>query len=143
MFQQMLYKRSIPEDLPGGTSVLERGASDKFVIDSRSGVVSVANGSTLDPDKTTPKNTRYTLTVIALDGGIGEQQLSAAVLVNITIVDVNNKPPVIVEPGVISVLDENDNNPVFESSAFEYRVREDVEPGTTVAMIVASDADSG
>ncbi|XP_063618733.1 cadherin-23 [Cydia splendana] len=123
MFQQMMYKRSIPEDMPGGTSVLEvkardgdgsspnnrvvyriqRGASDKFVIDSRSGVVSVANGSSLDPDKTNPKSNRYTLTIVALDGGIGEQQLSAAVLVNITIVDVNNKPPVYVEPGTISV----------------------------------------
>ncbi|XP_049868235.1 cadherin-23 [Pectinophora gossypiella] len=123
MFQQMLYKRSIPEDMPGGTSILEvkardsdgsspnnrvvyriqRGAGDKFVIDSRSGVVSVANGSSLDPDKTNPKSNRYTLTVVALDGGIGDQQLSAAVLVNITIVDVNNKPPVFVEPGTVSV----------------------------------------
>ncbi|XP_026315340.1 cadherin-23 [Hyposmocoma kahamanoa] len=123
MFQQMLYKRSIPEDMPGGTSVLEvkardsdgsspnnkivyriqRGASDKFVIDSRTGVVSVANGSSLDPDKTNPKSNRYTLTVVALDGGIGDQQLSAAVLVNITIVDVNNKPPVFVEPGTITI----------------------------------------
>lgn len=40
---------------------------------------------------------------MALDGGIGDQQLSAAVLVNITIVDVNNKPPVLVEPGTITV----------------------------------------
>ncbi|KAH9634731.1 hypothetical protein HF086_017514 [Spodoptera exigua] len=84
LFQQMMYKRSIPEDMPGGTSVLEvkardadgsspnnrvvyriqRGASDKFVIESRTGVVSVANGSTLDPDKTTPKSNRYTLTVV-------------------------------------------------------------------------------
>ncbi|KAG6445752.1 hypothetical protein O3G_MSEX004072 [Manduca sexta] len=108
MFTQMVYKRSIPEDMPGGTSVLEvkardadgsspnnrivyriqRGASDKFVIDSRTGVVSVANGSTLDPDKTNPKSNRYTLTVVALDGGIGDHQLSAAVLVNISIVDV-------------------------------------------------------
>ncbi|CAB3223205.1 unnamed protein product [Arctia plantaginis] len=123
MFQQLMYKRSIPEDMPGGTSVLEvkardadgsspnnrvvyriqRGASDKFVIESRTGVVSVANGSQLDPDKTTPKSNKYTLTVVALDGGIGDQQLSAAVLVNITIVDVNNKPPVLVEPGTVTV----------------------------------------
>ncbi|KAJ2950157.1 hypothetical protein O0L34_g11512 [Tuta absoluta] len=120
MFQQMLYKRSIPEDMPGGTSVkardgdgsspnnrivyrIQRGASDKFVIDSRTGVVSVANGSSLDPDRTNPKSNKYTLTVVALDGGIGDQQLSAAVLVNITIVDVNNKPPVFVEPGTVTV----------------------------------------
>jgi hypothetical protein len=44
---------------------IQRGASDKFVIDSRSGVVSVANGSSLDPDKTNPKSNRYTLTVVS------------------------------------------------------------------------------
>ncbi|CAK1540672.1 unnamed protein product [Leptosia nina] len=124
-FTQMLYKRAIPEDMPGGTSVIEvkardndgsspnnrvvyriqRGASDKFVIDSHSGVISVSNGSSLDPDRTDPKVTRYTLTVVALDGGIGDHQLSAAVLVNITIVDVNNKPPVFVEPGTIQVME--------------------------------------
>lgn len=43
---------------------IQRGASDKFVIESRTGVVSVANGSQLDPDKTTPKSNRYTLTVV-------------------------------------------------------------------------------
>ncbi|XP_063360334.1 cadherin-23 [Cydia amplana] len=143
LFQQMMYKRSIPEDMPGGTSVLEvkardgdgsspnnrvvyriqRGASDKFVIDSRSGVVSVANGSSLDPDKTNPKSNRYTLTIVALDGGIGDQQLSAAVLVNITIVDVNNKPPVFVEPGTISV-------------------KENTQVGTLVYRAQAQDPDS-
>lgn len=44
---------------------------------------------------------------------------------------------------LFQVLDENDNNPIFESSAFEYRILEDVEPGTTIANIVARDADSG
>ncbi|CAH0702289.1 unnamed protein product [Spodoptera exigua] len=140
LFQQMMYKRSIPEDMPGGTSVLEvkardadgsspnnrvvyriqRGASDKFVIESRTGVVSVANGSTLDPDKTTPKSNRYTLTVVALDGGIGDQQLSAAVLVNITIVDVNNKPPVLVEPGTIVVRENTQvGTQIYRASAHD------------------------
>lgn len=49
------------------------------------------------------KLNRIIIFQIALDGGIGDQQLSAAVLVNITIVDVNNKPPVLVEPEGISV----------------------------------------
>ncbi|CAH1646513.1 unnamed protein product [Spodoptera littoralis] len=140
LFQQMMYKRSIPEDMPGGTSVLEvkardadgsspnnrvvyriqRGASDKFVIESRTGVVSVANGSTLDPDKTTPKSNRYTLTVVALDGGIGDQQLSAAVLVNITIVDVNNKPPVLIEPGTITVRENTQvGTQIYRASAHD------------------------
>ncbi|CAD0199964.1 unnamed protein product [Chrysodeixis includens] len=140
LFQQMMYKRSIPEDMPGGTSVLEvkardadgsspnnrvvyriqRGARDKFVMDARTGVLSVANGSTLDPDKTTPKSNRYTLTVVALDGGIGDQQLSAAVLVNITIVDVNNKPPVLVEPGTITVRENTQvGTEIYRATAYD------------------------
>ncbi|GBP37114.1 Cadherin-23 [Eumeta japonica] len=142
MFTQMVYKRSIPEDMAGGTSVLEvkardadgsspnnrvvyriqRGASDKFVIDSITGIISVAKGSSLDPDKTNPKSKRYTLTVVALDGGIGDQQLTAAVLVNITIVDVNNKPPVFFEPGTITV-------------------KENIQVGTVIYHVEAHDPD--
>lgn len=40
-------------------------------------------------------------------------------------------------------MDENDNNPVFGSTGFEYRVPEDVEPGVMIARITANDADSG
>lgn len=99
---------------------IQRGASDKFVIESRTGVVSVANGSTLDPDKTTPKSNRYTLTVVALDGGIGDQQLSAAVLVNITIVDVNNKPPVLIEPGTITVRENTQvGTQIYRAAAYD------------------------
>ncbi|KAL4713341.1 hypothetical protein ACJJTC_006809 [Scirpophaga incertulas] len=159
MFQQMLYKRSIPEDMPGGTSVLElkardadgsspnnrvvyriqRGASDKFVIDSRSGVISVANGSTLDPDRTNPKSTRYTLTVIALDGGIGDQQLSAAVLVNITIVDVNNKPPILKEMSTVTV---KENTEVLNMSSTEYsKTNVTTQVGTQIYRVQAYDPD--
>ncbi|CAH2108500.1 unnamed protein product [Euphydryas editha] len=139
-FTQTVYRRAIPEDMPGGTSVLEvkardadgsalnsrvayriqRGAADKFVIDARSGLVSVAGGSALDPDRTEPKTTRYTLTVVALDGGIGDQQLSASVIVNITIVDVNNKPPILAEPGTIHVMENTQvGTTVFRAQAYD------------------------
>lgn len=86
IFQQMYYKKSIPEDLPGGSTVLEikafdsdgsspnnmvvyriiKGASDKFVIGSNTGVISVAMGTRLDPDLTDPKTTEYSLTVVCI-----------------------------------------------------------------------------
>ncbi|XP_046962418.1 cadherin-23 isoform X2 [Vanessa cardui] len=140
LFTQAVYRRAIPEDMPGGTSVLEvkardgdgsaansalayriqRGAGDKFVMDSRSGLVSVASGSSLDPDRTDPKTTRYTLTVVALDGGIGDQQLSASVIVNITIVDVNNKPPVLIEPGVVHVMENTQvGTTIYKAQAYD------------------------
>ncbi|KZC14307.1 Cadherin-23 [Dufourea novaeangliae] len=121
-FERTLYKRSIPEDLAGGTSVvqvkawdkdlsppnnklvyrIQSGAGDKFVISPESGVIRVAPGSNLDPDLTSSKTTRYSLNVFAIDSGT-EIQRTAEVLVNITIVDVNNKPPVFIDPGTVTI----------------------------------------
>ena len=82
---------------------IQEGAEDKFVIDADSGIIIVAHGANLDPDRTDPKMTHYSLRVIALDGGIGSEQRAAAVDVNITIVDVNNKAPILLDPGTIRV----------------------------------------
>lgn len=46
---------------------------------------------------------------MALDGGLGEEQLSSTALVNITIVDINNKPPLFHDPGIVHV---KENTPV-------------------------------
>ncbi|KAJ9587165.1 hypothetical protein L9F63_019319, partial [Diploptera punctata] len=120
-FEHQEYKKSIPEDMPGGSSILQvkawdldgsspnnavvyriqEGAEDKFVIDADLGIIIVAHGANLDPDRTDPKMTHYTLRVIALDGGIGSEQRAAAVDVNITIIDVNNKAPILHDPGTI------------------------------------------
>jgi hypothetical protein len=40
---------------------------------------------------------------VALDGGTGSEQRAAAVDVNISIVDVNNKAPILMDPGSIHV----------------------------------------
>jgi Cadherin domain len=113
-FEKNFYETSIKENLGGGTSVLTlnaidldgsspnnnvfyriiSGGLDKFVIGSDTGVISIATGASLDPDLSDPKRQNYLLTVAALDGGIGDQQLSSTCIVNITIVDVNNKPPI-------------------------------------------------
>ncbi|XP_060850417.1 cadherin-23-like [Rhopalosiphum padi] len=112
-FESNNYETIISEDLVGGSTVLEvnawdedgsapnnivvyrlsSGAEDKFVIDAYSGVIKVAHGASLDPDKTQPKTYAYYLEVVAIDGGIGDQQLSSIVNVTIKIQDVNNKPP--------------------------------------------------
>lgn len=81
---------------------IQSGAGDKFVISPETGIIKVAPGSNLDPDLTSPKTTRYTLDVLAIDSGT-EIQRTAQVLVNITIVDVNNKPPVFIDPGTVTI----------------------------------------
>ncbi|CAL4059672.1 unnamed protein product [Meganyctiphanes norvegica] len=141
-FERLLYRKAIPEDAPGGTSVLQvhawdqdgssgnkkvvyriqEGAQDKFVIHADTGEIAVAQGAILDPDRTTPRTTIYLLEVIALDGGIGTAQLQARTVVNITILDVNNKPPVFIDPGTVRVL-------------------ENVDPGHFVTRVQALDPD--
>lgn len=116
-FEKSFYEAKIMENLETGTSILTvkaidndgsspnnlifyriiDGALDKFVIGSDSGVISIANGASLDPDLSDPKREFYLLKVAALDGGIGDQQLSSTCIVNISIIDVNNKSPVFAE----------------------------------------------
>lgn len=55
----------------------------------------------MDPDLVQSKMNLYSMSVIAFDGGIGENQRRTSVLVNITIQDVNNKAPIFVDPGLI------------------------------------------
>ncbi|XP_022239300.1 cadherin-23-like [Limulus polyphemus] len=113
VFHSSFYNKAIPEDTPGGTSVLQvqafdgdhspansrvvyriqTGAQDKFVIDANTGIISVAVGANLDPDMTNPRTTIYLLEVVALDGGIGDDQKHAVTRTNISIIDVNNKSP--------------------------------------------------
>ncbi|XP_068152690.1 cadherin-23 [Drosophila tropicalis] len=129
IFQKSFYSKSVPEDLPGGSSILQvlaidrdgsspnnavvyriqMGASDKFIINSESGIISVAQGANLDPDLTDNKQTLYTLTVLALDGGLGNSQLMNTATVNISIQDVNNKLPVLGEMSQVKIME---NTPV-------------------------------
>lgn len=140
-FERSSYEAAITEQLEGGTSVITvraidldgsapnnvvfyrilKGASDKFVIGSESGVISVANGASLDPDLLDPKKKNYVLTVAALDGG--DRQLVSTSVVNITVLDVNNKAPTFIELETIFI---RENTPV----------------GTFVYQLIANDLDN-
>ncbi|XP_042895459.1 cadherin-23 isoform X2 [Parasteatoda tepidariorum] len=142
VFVQPYYGKSIPEDIDPGTSVvqvkaldgdhsmansqvvyrIQSGAQDKFVIDANTGVISVARGANLDPDRTIPKSNYYLLDVVALDGGIGIEQQQSRVPVNISIMDVNNKAPKFIDPKQVTVS-------------------EDAQVGTIVTRVSATDAD--
>lgn len=82
---------------------IESGALDKFIIDVETGVLSIAPGASLDPDQADPRRTNYSLRVIAIDGASGQDQMKTAVIVNITVKDVNNKPPILLSPGTIRI----------------------------------------
>lgn len=142
-FDKFSYEAAISEELVSGTSILTvhavdndgsapnnlvfyrivSGASDKFVIGSDTGIISIANGASLDPDLSDPKRTNYHLNIVALDGGIGDQQLSSSCTVNITIIDINNKSPTF-----------NDLETVY--------IRENTPVGTYIYRMIASDMDN-
>lgn len=142
-FERFSYDVSILENLEPGTAIatvkavdldgsapnnlvyyrIVEGALDKFVIGSDTGVISIANGASLDPDLSDPKRLNYMLTIAALDGGIGDQQLSSNCIVNISIIDVNNK------------------SPVFSEMQTVY-IKENTAVGTYVFRLMATDPDN-
>lgn len=68
-------------------------------------MISVARGVNLDPDLMETRKTRYTLSILAMDGAPGNQQLHAYATVNITVMDINNKPPIFITPGKITIIE--------------------------------------
>ncbi|KAF0295990.1 Protocadherin-16 [Amphibalanus amphitrite] len=142
-FDRSVYTKTVPEDAPGGTRVIQvsasdadgsrqnsrvvyriqHGAQDKFVIDSTTGLITVAQGANLDPDLSRPRAANYKLTVAALDGGLGADQLVDVATVNITIQDVNNKLPSFTDPGLVTIP-------------------EDTPLGSVVRRVVATDLDA-
>lgn len=129
VFTKTLYTKSIPEDIRDGSMVLQvsaldgdhstinsriyyrivSGAFDKFVIDSNTGIISVASGANLDPDRSHPKQIWYFIKVMALDSSFGGEQRSSTANVNITIVDVNNKVPEFGDNAMIVVPEDAPN----------------------------------
>lgn len=85
IFQRNFYHKLIPEDAPSGSSILQlvafdrdgsapnnqviyriqEGAQDKFIINSETGVISVAPGANLDPDLTQAKVFNYSMKVVS------------------------------------------------------------------------------
>ena len=141
-FSRPTYSLTVAEDAaPGSTVVqvqaidqdgsapnnvvayrIQSGARDKFVIDSATGVISIASGASLDPDQSNPRVSRYQLEILALDGGVGNNQLTASAVVVVSVSDVNNKPPTMLDPGAV-------------------RVEENVAAGVVLTQIVADDLD--
>ncbi|CAG7830108.1 unnamed protein product [Allacma fusca] len=107
IFDKAVYHKIIREDTISGSQLIrveatdkdastpfnrvfyriERGAQEKFLVDAETGIISLAPGALLDYNE---KNA-HVLEVIAIDGG-GKRSVDAAI-VNISITDVNNKPP--------------------------------------------------
>ncbi len=97
------------------------------MVDPDTGIISVSRGASLDPDMATnsvdTSKSFFMLEMLALDGGLGSKRRSSTTLVNITVIDVNNKPP------------------IFRHMA-PVTVKENVHTGHLLGTLEASDLDS-
>ncbi|NXV11750.1 CAD23 protein, partial [Cepphus grylle] len=142
LFTQSSYQAEVMENSPPGTLVTvlngpilaldsDEGSNavvtyqlleaplNFFVIDNGTGVVSVKPGSVLDREALLDPLLEFTL--VARDvGGLN----STASL-------------------VVTVLDDNDNRPVFQPASITARLRENSPPGFSILQVTATDADSG
>ncbi|XP_057205827.1 protocadherin Fat 1 isoform X2 [Triplophysa rosa] len=141
-FESFPYQSYIVENLPGGTSIVQVKASDldsglngqvtyslhenqespevldMFALDSETGWITTL--TELDREK----RNGYLITVVAVDRAQGHQ------LTGTTVVE-------------LTVVDTNDNPPLFTEAVFKGTVREDQSiPGTVVSILSSTDADS-
>ncbi|KAJ8866041.1 hypothetical protein PR048_033565, partial [Dryococelus australis] len=98
-------------------SIVGGNEHKKFQVDAKTGVISIAEP--LDYERAKD----YYLTLQAIDGGI--PPLSNHAAVNIT------------------VLDSNDNAPMFSQLSYTARIREDAQIGDKILQVLANDLDSG
>ncbi|XP_075279271.1 cadherin-23 isoform X3 [Opisthocomus hoazin] len=142
IFTQSSYQAEVVENSPPGTPVtvhngpilaldgdqgsnalvtyqLLEASLDLFVIDNRTGVISVKPGSVIDREALPDPHLEFTL--VAHD--IGGLKSTASLLV--------------------TVLDDNDNRPIFQPASIVARLRENSPPGFSVLQVTATDADSG
>ncbi|NXU56641.1 CAD23 protein, partial [Turnix velox] len=92
---------------------------DLFVIDNSTGVVSVKPGRVIDREALLDPVLDFTL--VACDvGGLN----STATL-------------------LVTILDDNDNRPIFQPASITARLRENSPPGFSILQVTATDADSG
>ncbi|XP_019635319.1 PREDICTED: cadherin-23-like [Branchiostoma belcheri] len=133
-FTQSTYSLTVEENVPIGTSLLNVSASDRdigefgdvtyfindddprFRIDSRTGVIYTQE------DLDYEDSWRFSLTIIAQDGGTPPQQSATRVR--------------------IDILDLNDNRPIFQRDEYVGTVQENDQSQTPIIRVRATDEDS-
>ena len=96
---------------------IQKGSHDDFVIDADSGKVSLLRELNYD------RKNKYTLEVVAVDGGVPRALSGTATL-------------------VIEVLNKNDKTPHFSPATQRAHITEDAQPGTQVITLTATDPDA-
>ncbi|NWX92287.1 CAD23 protein, partial [Nothoprocta pentlandii] len=142
LFTQSSYQAEVMENSPPGTPItvlngpilaldsdegsnavvtyqLLEASPDLFIIDNRTGAVVVKPGRVIDHEAFPSPQLDFTLVASDVGG------LNSTASLHVTI------------------LDENDNRPVFRPASVTARLRENSPPGFSVLQVTATDADSG
>ncbi|CAB3367491.1 Hypothetical predicted protein [Cloeon dipterum] len=133
-FERLEYTVHVPESLPANSQVVQVAASDKDTgnnarltyrllggADAHFGIFPNSGAVYLREPLDRETQDRYTLKVLAKDNGSPAGTATASI--------------------VVVVLDSNDNAPEFGSEAYHFVVRENLEAGTSVGTISATDKD--
>ncbi|KAK5861670.1 hypothetical protein PBY51_017128 [Eleginops maclovinus] len=128
----------VPENQPPGTLVLRVQAHDadmgvngevKYGIMNRDGV---SSGFNIDPD------TGVIVTTVSFD-----RERQREYMLSVTATDQAEEPLIGICQITVLIGDENDNDPKFENSRYQYFLREDTPVGTSFLRAAAHDDDQG
>ncbi|KAG6937290.1 cadherin related 23 [Chelydra serpentina] len=142
LFTQSSYQAEVMENSPAGTPITvlngpvlaldnDQGINalvryqllgmptDLFIVNNRTGVILVKPGRVIDREALL--NPRLELTLVAEDVG----KLNSTARLTVTI------------------LDDNDNRPLFDPAVVTVQLQENSPPGFSVLQVMATDADSG
>ncbi|XP_006824531.1 cadherin EGF LAG seven-pass G-type receptor 2 [Saccoglossus kowalevskii] len=134
VFEQSPYSVSVDEDVPTGSTVVVVHATDGDVGENARITYSMDNIPEFEIDE----DTGAILTKMELD-----RETKLSYTLHVTAQDNGLKPQLDTTDVEITVIDVNDNYPVFKESSYRGEIREDVSKGTSVIRISAEDADEG
>ncbi|KFD72669.1 hypothetical protein M514_15073 [Trichuris suis] len=137
LLNQSRYEVDILEEVEPPVHVLtmrNHRAAGSFAVFSLTGVNNLQSGSLFAINRTSGE--------IFTTGRLDREQVDRHML-RVTCTEVSHPKQAAVAIVVVSVIDVNDHNPIFEQSNYATMISEAIEPGTSILHIHAHDEDIG
>ncbi|KAL3852704.1 hypothetical protein ACJMK2_016322, partial [Sinanodonta woodiana] len=131
------YDTSIAEDLAVGNIVLIITATDGDIDENAELVFSISSGNNNSDFKIDSSNG-----IIRTGNTLDRETISVYFLV-ITVSDSGTPRLSVTVTTTITILDVNDNNPVFSPAAYSVSILESIGTGSTIIQVTATDKDEG
>ena len=139
-FSSSAYNTSLTENSPVGSEILRLTASP---VNQSEQAEAIQIGYAIQSPLGVPFELNTTSGVLSVSGGIDRELVSLYELM-VTATALNTDRAISAFAFVtVSVLDMNDNAPVFEEEEYRIMTQEETPPGTVSLNVTASDADEG